>query len=101
MEVHRISKKIDVSTVYVFTAVICDTYDIMYCEHRIVESIIEWFDLERALKDHLVQATCHGQGHLALDQGAKSHIQSDLAVPMVGCPHFLWAVCSYMVSPSL
>jgi len=30
--------------------------------------------LEGAFKDHPVQPTCHGQGHLALDQVAHSPV---------------------------
>ncbi|KAK4807192.1 hypothetical protein QYF61_024312 [Mycteria americana] len=40
--------------------------------------IIERFGLEGTFKDHLVQPTCHGQGHLSLDQVAQSLIQPDL-----------------------
>ena len=38
--------------------------------------IIEW--LEGIFKDHLVQAPCHGQGYLPLDQVAQSLIQPHL-----------------------
>lgn len=36
--------------------------------------ILEWFGLD--LKDHLIPAVCHGQGHLALSQVVPNPIQS-------------------------
>jgi len=40
--------------------------------------IIEWFGLEGTLKTTKFQCPCHGQGHLPLDQVAKSLIQPGL-----------------------
>ena len=40
--------------------------------------IIEWFVSEETSKDHLVQPSRHGQGHLSLNQVAQSPIQLDL-----------------------
>jgi len=40
--------------------------------------IIELFELEGALKDHLVQFPCHEQGHMQLDQVALSLVQPHL-----------------------
>jgi len=42
--------------------------------HRIIES----FELEGALKGHLVQLFCNEQGHLHLDQVAQSPAHPDL-----------------------
>lgn len=44
---------------------------------------IEWFWLEGIFDDHLVQPSCHGQGHLLLDQAAQCPIQP-------GLDHFQW-----------
>jgi len=39
---------------------------------------IAWFELERAFKDRLSQSSCHGPGHLPLDQVAQSPTQPGL-----------------------
>ena len=40
--------------------------------------ITELFELEGTLKNHLVQLCCNEQGHVQLDQVAKSPIQPDI-----------------------
>jgi len=56
-----------------------------------VHRIIELFELERILKDHLVQLLCHEQGHLQIDQ--PSPVWSWRSPRMRHPPHF-WATYS-------
>jgi len=42
------------------------------------QRITELFELEITFKGHLVQLPCNELGHLQLDQGAQSPVQSDL-----------------------
>jgi len=39
---------------------------------------MEWFGLERTVRDHVVQRPCNEQGHLQPDQVAQSPIQPGL-----------------------
>jgi len=64
-------------------------------DHR----VIKCFVLEGTFKDHLVQSSCHRQGHLSLDQVAQNAVQPDfehfqggsihnVSGPSVPVPHY-------------
>jgi len=40
--------------------------------------ITEWFGLEGTFKNHPMQSSCHGQGHLSLDQISERPLQPEL-----------------------
>lgn len=55
---------------------------------------MEWFGLEDAFKDHLVQPPCHRQRHLPIDYLDQSPLQNALDTSSdMGHLQLLWTTC--------